>query len=68
MPVIVQGRKQYIVSTDTLLAWKRFRNQAWEDGEPAGILEQDSAGALVVQLLDSKWRLLDKQTPEELGR
>lgn len=67
MPVIKKGRRLFIVSTQTLLAWKRFQRQAHEDDEPARILNQDSRGAFIVQLLDSKWRLLDKQEPEEVG-
>lgn len=47
MAVITQGRKQWIVSTKTLLGWKRFeRESAACDPEIVG---QDPDGALLVE-------------------
>lgn len=61
MPVIVQGRKQYIVSTETLLAWKRFE---WEHPD-AEIIAQDENDALTVRIDDGgQWRIARKRIEE----
>jgi hypothetical protein len=38
MPVITSGKRQYIVSTDTLVGWKRFQRECPDYAE---VLEQD---------------------------
>lgn len=65
MPVIVQGRKQCIVSTETLLAWKRFQR---ENGN-AEVLRQEDDALIVRGGIDRvrHWRLCDKQKDEVMG-
>jgi hypothetical protein len=65
VPPITQGHQRRIVSTQTLLAWKRFQKT---QGKLATIVMQDPDGALIVAGggLGTQWRILDKQR-QELG-
>lgn len=49
MAVITQGRKQYIVSTQTLLTWKRFQRD-----HPNAVVLDQYPDALVVAADDTK--------------
>jgi hypothetical protein len=64
MAVITQGRRQWIVSTQTLLTWKRFERER----QPVAveIIAQDDGGRLIVRVGGSprRWRILGKRVEE----
>jgi hypothetical protein len=60
MAVISQGRRQWIVSTQTLLTWKRFGREH----ESAEVVEQGDDGALIVDSESGLRRILGNRVEE----